>query len=135
MGNSNILHLLKNSIIIAVVGASPKPGRDSGNIFRYLLNVGYKAYPVNPLYSDLFGYKCFENLTSLSKEVGEIDIVNIFRKSEDVEEVVDESIKVKSKSIWMQLGIINQLAAQKAIDAGLDVVMNKCILVEHRNLF
>lgn len=131
--NSNIDQLLKSSKIIAVVGASPKPNRDSGRIFEYLLSAGYQTYPINPLYKDIFGIKCYASLKELSKEV-KIDIVNIFRRSEEVEEVINEAIEVGAKCAWMQFGVINDAAAKKAINAGLNVVMDRCILVEHRKL-
>ncbi len=131
---NNIPDLLNSSKVIAVVGVSQKPNRDSGKIFEYLLNAGYKTFPINPLYENVFGYKCYPSLTALSNENINIDIVNIFRRSEEVGEVVDEAIAVGAKSIWMQFGVINELAAKKAEDAGLKVIMDRCILVEHRIL-
>ncbi len=123
--------LLKNAKTIAVVGASPKPWRDSGSIAEFLSRKGYAVFPVNPKYHEVFGMKCFPDLSSVPEK---IDIVDIFRNPDDVEPVIDEAIAVGARSVWMQLGVINEQAAKKAEAAGLDVVMDKCIAVEHRAL-
>lgn len=88
-------------------------------------------YPVNPKYQEILGMKCYPNLKSIPEK---IDIVDIFRNPDKVEPVIDEAIAVGAKSVWMQLGVINQTAAKKAEEAGLDVVMDRCISVEHRAL-
>ncbi len=123
--------LLTRSKTIAVIGASPKPWRDSGSIAEMLNRKGYKVYPVNPKYQEILGMKCYPNLKSIPEK---IDIVDIFRNPDNVEPVIDEAIAVGAKSVWMQLGVINQTAAKKAEEAGLDVVMDRCISVEHRAL-
>lgn len=127
----DIRSLLMSAKTIAVVGASPKPWRDSGSIAEFLSRKGYTVFPVNPKYQDVLGMKCFPDLYSVPAK---IDIVDIFRNPDDVEPVIDEAIAVGARCVWMQLGVINEHAAAKAEAAGLDVVMDKCIAVEHRAL-
>lgn len=128
---NTIASILKNSKTIALVGASPKPWRDSGSIGQYLLHKGYEVFPVNPKYEEVFGKKCYPDLKSIPKK---IDIVDIFRNPAEVEEVIDEAIAIKAKTVWMQLGVVNPKAANKAERAGLQVVMDHCIAVEHSKL-
>ena len=130
--DSLIKNILSESKIIAVVGASPKPGRVSGTIAKFLSEVGYKVYPVNPLYEEVAGLKCYTNLSEIKIK---IDIVNIFRKSEDVFPIVEEAAKIGAKNIWMQLGIVNYKAENFAITSGLKVIMDKCIMVEYNKYF
>jgi uncharacterized protein len=119
--------ILKTSHVIAVVGLSRDITRPSCRVADYLRNNGYKIIPVNPNEKELLGEKCYPDLTSIPEE---IDVVDIFRKSEDVKPVVEEAIKIKAKSVWMQQGIINHEAADMAKKAGLKVVMDKCMRVE-----
>ncbi len=123
--------ILHESKTIAVVGASDKPWRDSRNIAEFLLTHGYEVLPVNPKYEKVLNRQCYPDLRSLPKEV---DIVDVFRNPEFIEEIVDEAIEVRAKTIWLQLGVVNQKAARMAEDAGLQVVMDRCILVDHRRL-
>lgn len=123
--------LLTRTQTIAVVGASPKPWRDSGEIMLFLARSGYKVYPVNPKYDEVHGLKCYPDLKSISEK---IDMVDIFRNPDEVEPVIDEAIAVGAQSVWMQSGVINEAAAMKAERAGLDVVMDRCIAVEYRAL-
>ena len=121
---------------IAVVGLSARAERPSNRVARYLLQQGYTLYPVNPGLEEVLGLPCFSSLSSIPPELSKnIDIVNIFRKSEDVPPVVDEAIAIGAKVIWMQSGISNEAAADKARKAGLLVVENRCIAVEHQGLF
>lgn len=129
--DDEIRKLLTDSKTIAVVGASPKPWRDSGSIAEFLKNKGYTVYPVNPMYPEVLGMKCYPDLKSIPDK---IDIVDIFRNSNEVEPIVDEAIAVGAKSVWMQLNVVNEAAAEKAERAGLNVVMDLCIAVEHRAL-
>jgi len=129
--DEEIKKLLTESKTIAVVGASPKPWRDSGAIAEYLGTKGYSVFPVNPQYQEVLGMKCYPDLKSVPEK---IDIVDIFRNPDDVEPIIDEAIAVGAKSVWMQLGVVNQAAAEKAEQAGLNVVMDLCIAVEHRAL-
>lgn len=123
--------ILKKSKSIAVVGASPKPWRDSGSIAQYLIHKGYDVYPVNPNYVEVCGKKCYPDLKSIGVAV---DIVDVFRNPDEVGPVVEDAIAVKARTVWMQLGVVNAEAAAKAEEAGLNVVMDHCIAVEHSRL-
>lgn len=129
--DATIASILMSSKTIAVVGASPKPWRDSGSIAQYLIHKGYDVYAVNPNYKEVLGRPCYPDLKSIGVK---IDIVDIFRKPEEVEPVVDEAIAVKADTVWMQLGVVNPEAAAKAEKAGLKVVMDHCIAVEYSRL-
>ena len=124
-----IKKILQESRTIAVVGASAKPWRDSNSIAEFLIREGYQVIPVNPRYEEVLDLKCYPDLKSMPQPV---DIVDIFRNPEHVEEIVDDAIAVKAKTVWMQLGVVNPKAAKKAEAAGLNVVMDRCILVDHR---
>ena len=129
--DAGLRELLSSAATIVVVGASPKPWRDSGSIAQFLAGKGYRVYPVNPKYEEVLGLKCFPDLKSVPEK---IDIVDVFRRPGEVDAVVDEAIAVGAKSVWLQLGVINEVAAAKAESAGLKVVMDRCIAVEHRAL-
>jgi predicted CoA-binding protein len=129
--DAEIRSILASSKTIAVVGASPKPWRDSGSIALFLAGKKYTVYPVNPKYEDVLGMKCYPNLTSLPEK---IDIVDIFRNADEVGPVVEEAILVGAQCVWMQLGVINEHAAASAESAGLKVIMDRCIAVEYRAL-
>ena len=131
--DEDIKVLLKNSKNIAVVGISDKQERDSFGVAKYLVSKGYNVIPINPSLESWQGIKSYPNLSSIPKNT-KLDIVDIFRKPEAVGEIVEESIKVKPKAIWMQLGVINEEAGKKASDSGMTVVMDKCIMVEHKKL-
>ena len=121
--------ILKEAKTIAVVGLSPKTERTSNHVSRYLQGAGYKIIPVNPGADSILGEKCRSNLA----EVGEnADLVLVFRRSEFIPQVVDEAVIIKPKYIWMQEGIFHEEAAQKAINLGIDVIMDRCMLKEHR---
>lgn len=126
-----LTEILESAKVIAVVGASPDPDRDSHHIMQYLLDKGYDAIPVNPKYDKILGKKCYPTAASIEKPV---DIVDVFRRSEFVDEVAKDAIDAKAKVIWMQLGVLNEGAAKFAIQNGLKVVMDHCIMVEHRRL-
>lgn len=120
---------------IAIVGLSDKPDRASHAVARYLIHAGYTIYPVNPSISTVLGLECWPSLSDIPAEKRDlIEIVDIFRKPQDVPPVVDEAIAIGAKVVWMQLGITNEAAAEKARKAGLDVVQNRCISVEHMHL-
>jgi predicted CoA-binding protein len=126
-----IKEILESSTSIAVVGASPKPGRDSGTIAHYLARKGYSVIPVNPAYTEVLGMRCFPDLTSIGAPV---DIVDIFRRPDEVLPIVEEAIKIGAGTVWMQLDVVNDEAARRAEEAGLKVVMDRCIAVEYRRL-
>jgi uncharacterized protein len=124
-----ILEILKNNKIVAVVGISPKPYRASNEIAAYLKESGYRMIGVNPNETSVLGEKCYARLQDVP---GSVEIVDVFRKAPDVPPVVNDAIEKGAKVIWMQLGIENRAAAEKALAAGMTVVMDACILVEHR---
>ncbi|MBI5123726.1 CoA-binding protein [Candidatus Roizmanbacteria bacterium] len=116
---------------IAIVGLSDKPDRPSYKVGKYLLGKGFKIFPVNPNIDNFLGIKSYKTLSEINEK---IDIVDIFRKSENVEPIVDEAIKIGAKTIWMQEGVVNEKAAAKARYAGLTVVMNVCIMKKHKQV-
>jgi len=116
---------------IAVVGASSNPERGSYKVASYLMKHGYHVIPVNPSAQEILGKTSYPNLSSIPEKV---EVVNIFRPSEEVMPIVDEAIKIGAKAVWMQKEIINEEAAAKARGAGLLVVMNKCMHDEHQRL-
>jgi predicted CoA-binding protein len=116
---------------VAVVGLSPKAHRESYGVSRYMQAHGWRIIPINPNASEILGEPAFPTLTAAARHHS-IELVNVFRNSADVPPVVDEAIAVGAKAIWLQLGIEHDVAAQKAGDAGLQVVQNKCLMVEHR---
>ena len=126
-----IRKILTESKTIAVVGLSPKQDRPSYKVASYLKSKGYRIIPVNPNADQILGEKSYPGLVSIPEK---IDVVDIFRKSGDVPPVVDEAIKAGAKAVWMQEGIVNEPAAQKARSAGLLVVMDRCMLKEHKKL-
>ncbi len=129
--DDEIRRILKDTRTIAVVGASADPSRDSNLISQFLMRVGYDVIPVNPKYAEVLGRKCYPTVASIGRQV---DIVDVFRRSEFMEETVRDALEAKAAVLWMQLGIENENAARTAADGGLQVVMNRCIMVEHRRL-
>jgi hypothetical protein len=123
--------ILDGARTIAVVGISHKEERDSHKVAKYLKDSGYKMIPVNPKYKEVLGEPCYPDLKAVPEP---IDIVDIFRNVEAIPSVVDESISVKARCVWMQLGLCHNGAAEKARAAGLSVVMNKCTKIEHAKL-
>lgn len=121
--------LLRGIRRIAVVGCSPKPWRDSHRVARYLIEVGYDIVPVNPEADEIFGLRVYPSVRDMP---GPVDLVDIFRRSELVPPVVEDAIAAGAKAVWMQDGVIHAAAAQRAIAAGLVVVMDRCILRDHR---
>jgi predicted CoA-binding protein len=124
-----ITELLKSSKTIAVVGLTDNPLRPSYGVSRYMQSQGYRIIPVNPNVRDTLGEQAYASLLDVPEK---IDIVNIFRRPEAVPEIVDEAIQLKVPAIWMQEGVVHEAAAEKARQAGIFVVMDLCILKEHR---
>ena len=124
--------LLRGSKTIAVVGLSDSPLRPSHGVAAYMQSHGYRIIPVNPAVKGALGEKAVASLSEIREK---IDIVDVFRRSEFVPEVVDEAIRLKVPAIWMQEGVIHEQAAEKARQAGIVVVMDRCILKEHRRRF
>src|SRR5579872_6903485 len=127
-----IADLLKRAKNIAVVGLSNSPLRPSHGVSAYMQTNGYRIIPVNPTINGALGEKAYPSLLEVPEK---IDIVNIFRRSESVEEVVDQAIQLKVPAIWMQEEVVNEKAAEKARKAGIFVVMDRCILKEHKARF
>ena len=125
------INIMENVKTIAVVGFSSKPHRPGYTVPAYLKSAGYRMIPVNPYLDRGLGEKAYPDLLSIPEPV---DLVLIFRRSEDVPPVVDQAIQIGAKAVWMQLGITNDDAARKARKAGLEVVMNACMAVDHRHL-
>ena len=123
--------ILKEGRTVAVVGLSPKPDRPSYVVARYLQAQGYRIIPVNPNTQEILGEKAYPTLLSIPEKV---DIVDIFRRPEDVPPVVEEAIKIGARVVWMQEGIVNEEAALRAREAGLKVVMDRCLKKEHQRL-
>lgn len=135
-----IADLLHRSSTIAVVGLSRNPLRPSHGVTAYMQSHGYRIIPINPQIEECLGEKAYASLLDFQKKTQEnlplkIDIVNIFRRPEFVEEIVDQAIQIKVPAIWMQEGVIHEKAAEKARQAGVFVVMDLCILKEHRARF
>lgn len=135
-----INRILAESRTIAVVGMSSRPDRPSHEVAQYLQVHGYRILPVNPSYAGtrILGEQCHATLAeadaAMKMEGGRIDVVDCFRKSEEVGTAVDEAIAIGAQAVWMQLGVIDEEAASRAAKAGLDVVMDKCIKIEHMQL-
>ena len=123
--------LLRSAKTIAVVGASDKPGKPSHRVAFYLMHAGFEVYPVNPTFKELGGRPAYPDLGSVPVK---IDIVDIFRRPEQVLPVVEEAIAVGARAVWMQEGIVNEEAAERARAAGLLVVMDRCVMKEHRRM-
>jgi uncharacterized protein len=117
---------------VAVVGCSPNPERDSHRIAKLLKARGHRVIPVNPGHRAILGETCYASLRDIPEQV---DMVDIFRRSEHVSPIVDEAIEVGARIVWMQLGVIDERAAAKAQSAGLTVVMDRCPAIEYRRLF
>jgi predicted CoA-binding protein len=116
---------------VAVVGASSQPQRPSNRVARYLQEHGYRITPVNPNEAEVLGLRCYPDLSSQSEPP---EVVEIFRRPEDVPAVVEEAIRIGAKAVWMQEGVVNEEAAARAREAGLEVVMDRCMMAEHRKL-
>ncbi len=123
-----ITKILKQTRTIAVVGLSSRPERASLRVAKYLQSAGYKIVPVNPNETEVLGAKSYATLDEVKDP---IDLVEVFRQSSFVPEIVDAAIRIGAKAIWMQEGVVNEAAATKAREAGLDVVMDRCMMKEH----
>jgi len=124
---------LANCKTIAVVGLSPKPHRDSFRVAKYMQDHGFRIVPINPNAPEVLGEKAYASLTEAAQHE-RIDMVNCFRNSEDIPPIAAEAIAIGAKSLWLQIGVVNDAAAKQATDAGLVVVQNLCLMVEHHQL-
>ena len=126
-----ISEILRGGRTIAVVGLSAKRYRPSYGVAEYMQRAGYRIIPVNPHETEILGERCYPDVESVPES---IDIVDIFRRSEFVPEIVEAAIRKGAKAVWMQEGVIHEEAARRAQEAGLEVVMDRCILKDHRRL-
>lgn len=131
MDNKELKEILLSAKTIASVGVSSSDEKESYHIVAYLQEQGYRIIPVNPTAKEILGEKAYASLSEIPDKV---DLVQLFRKSEDVPPYVDEAIRIGAKVVWMQVGIENEGAATKARAAGLQVVMNACMRITHRTL-
>ena len=129
--DGKLSEMLSNSKVVAVVGHSDKPYRTSYQIAQYLRNAGYTVYPVNPMVDQIDGEKSYASLAEIPVP---IDIVDVFRRSEHLHSVVDEAAKVGAKAVWGQQGVYDTEAANLAEQETLDIVMDRCIKIDHRRL-
>ncbi len=129
--NTRLREILKSVRVIAVVGLSPKSNRPSNMVARYLIDAGYTVIPVNPGQEEILGLKCYASLDDVP---GKVDLVDIFRRPEDVGPIVESAVSKDIKYIWMQLGIINDEAAAFARQHDCEIVMDRCIKIDHQNL-
>ena len=128
---AGLRRILARSRTLAVVGLSAQWHRPSYFAAKYMQDHGYRIVPVNPRYDEVLGQKCYPDLRSIPHPV---DLVDCFRKSSDIPPLADDAIAIGAKVLWMQLGIVNHEASQRASAAGLDVVMNRCVKIEHARI-
>ena len=121
-------NILKTSRTVAVVGLSPDEERPSFRVASYLKGQGYKVIPVNPRFAQILEETCYPDLTSIPEEV---DVIDVFRRADEIPDIVEQAIRIGAKVVWMQEGVVNELAAARARGAGLMVVMDKCMRKEH----
>ena len=131
--DDTILTILQNCRTIAVVGLSPKPERDSHHVAEYLQQQGYRIVPINPMAQEILGERCWPTLTEAAQHL-QIDLVDVFRNSADVPPIADEAIAIAAQALWLQLGVHDDAACERARAAGLHAVQNHCVLVEHQRL-
>ena len=124
-------HILTQCRTVAVVGLSPKTHRASFEVSQYMQAQGWRIVPINPNASSILGEICYPSLTEAARH-HRIELVNVFRNSEDVPPVVDEAIAIGAQAVWLQMGVVHDVAAEKARAAGLRVVQDRCLMVEHR---
>jgi len=140
LSQNQIKEILTKYHVIAVVGLSKEPEKDSHRVSAYLKQHGYQIIPVNPFADEVLGEKSYKSLLDIPPEIQKtIEIVDVFRPSKDVPPIVEQAIKLKALYgkpfvVWMQVGIVNEQAAKAAEHAGINVVMDKCLMVEHKHL-
>ncbi len=138
--NGVIKNILEKFATVAVVGLSRDPSKDSYRVAEYLKSKGYDIIPINPSADQILGKKCFKTLLMMPEHLQKkVEVVDIFRLSEDIPLIVDQAIMLRKKHgkpdvIWMQLGIVNEAAARRAVKAGFTVVMDRCMMMEHKRI-
>ncbi len=133
MTNDALRALLREARTVAVVGLSPKPERPSHGVARYLQRAGYRIVPVNPGHDEILGERSYRTLSDAARDHA-IDIVDVFRRSEFAGAVVDEAIAIRPKLVWLQLGVADEAARARAEGAGIPIVMDRCLAIDHRQL-
>jgi predicted CoA-binding protein len=128
--SATIARILKMMHTVAVVGLSPKTHRDSFGVARYLQSHGWRIVPINPMAREILGEVCYPSLEAAAQHA-RIELVNVFRNSADVPPIVDSAIAIGAQAVWLQLGINHAAAADRALAAGLLVVQDKCLKIEH----
>ncbi|VAW40833.1 hypothetical protein MNBD_DELTA03-995 [hydrothermal vent metagenome] len=131
INDEELCRILSDTQRIAVVGMSPKPNRPSNQVAAWLMAAGFEVIPVNPGQSTIMGRKCYPDLESIP---GRVDIVDVFRRPAEVPAIVDSALRIRAKVLWLQLGVIHAEAARRAQAAGLRVIMDRCLKVEHKRL-
>lgn len=129
--DAGLRELLLGTRTIALVGISDKPHRDSYHVADYLMEAGYRVLPVNPRLQTVLGQRCYPDLDSITEPV---DLVDVFRRPDEIGPVVDAAIAIGAKALWLQLGVINAAEANRANQAGLAVVMDRCTKIDHARL-
>ena len=129
---ATLKRILKSNRVIAVVGLSANWWRPSYFVAKYLQDHGYRVIPVNPAYQKVLGEKCYASLKDVPEK---IDMVDCFRKAEEIPALAEDAIAIGAKCLWMQLGVVNEAAAARARAAGMDVIMDRCVKIEHGRLF
>jgi uncharacterized protein len=129
-----VRRLLSSNPRIAVVGASDNPMRDSNSVFAYMQRHGFEQLPVNPVVKAVHGVAAVPDLAAAKAKWGEVDIVDVFRAADAALGVTKEAIAIGAKAIWFQLGVVNKQAIDAALQAGMDVVVDRCIKIEHARL-
>jgi predicted CoA-binding protein len=132
--DTSLRNLLARAETIVVVGLSPKPHRPSHRVSTYLQNAGYRVIPVHPAGGTILGERVFGSLTEAVAEVGKIDLVDVFRRNDALPALVAEVIATRPRALWLQLGVTHPEAEAAALEAGVDLVVDRCTLVEHRRL-
>ncbi len=129
--DEQVKELMQESKRVAIVGLSNKPDRDSYRVAEYLINHGYEVIPVNPTIDEVLGKKAVGTLQEIE---GQVDIVDVFRRADQVMPVAEEAVAIGAKALWLQLEVVNEEAANYASEKGLNVVMDRCIKIEHKRL-
>ena len=132
---SELRRILGNCRTLAVVGLSPQWHRPSFFAAKYMQEHGYRIVPINPSAPEILGQRSYPSVTAAVQAGEKIDMVDCFRKSEDIPPIADEAIAIGARCLWLQLGVVSEGAAAKARAAGLDVVMDRCVKIEHARLF
>lgn len=133
---NSLRRILKECRVLAIVGLSASWHRPSYFAAKYMLEHGYRVIPVNPQYQEVLGQKCYASLRDIPRSVvAQVDMVDVFRKSEDVMPIAEDAIAIGARVLWQQLGVRNEAAAAKARAAGMESVMDRCVKIEHGRLF